>query len=241
LSMEGEGHCLSGCACVPRKSNPAPLQETEGGKEEKSSTATTALASATKHLLHIEIDYGHHVLEHRAADKEIAITYDTRNGARWRTANRFDSGTFSAKIRTPAGNTSGLNCSFYLSSLEGDKTQDEIDFEFLGKDKSIIQTNVYTTGTGNREVIHDLGFDSSQEFHEYTICWTRDKITWYIDGAEIRTLEKVEAQDFPTKPMFLYASVWNAGDIDSGKWAGRYVGCNEPYVCTYKDVLIPDL
>jgi hypothetical protein len=26
LSMEGEGHCLSGCACVPRKSNPAPSQ-----------------------------------------------------------------------------------------------------------------------------------------------------------------------------------------------------------------------
>ena len=63
----------------------------------------------------------------------------------------MNAGIFSAKIKTPAGNTSGLNCSFYLSSLEGDKTQDEIDFEFLGKDKGIIQTNVYTVGTGNRE------------------------------------------------------------------------------------------
>lgn len=151
----------------------------------------------------------------------------------------MNSGIFSAKIKTPAGNTSGLNCSFYLSSLEGDKTQDEIDFEFLGKDKGIIQTNVYTVGTGNREEIHQLGFDSSLEFHEYTIDWSPERILWLIDGTQVRKHERKEGGAYPTKPMFLYASVWNAGYIDNGNWAGCYVGCDEPYLCTYKDVQIP--
>ena len=36
--------------------------------------------------------------------------------------------------------------SLYLSSLEGSHDQDEIDFEFLGKDNSKVQTNYYVYG-----------------------------------------------------------------------------------------------
>jgi beta-glucanase (GH16 family) len=97
---------------------------------------------------------------------------------------------------------------------------------------------VYTVGTGNREEIHQLGFDSSLEFHEYTIDWSPERILWLIDGAQVRKYER-EGGAYPTKPMFLYASVWNAGYIDNGNWAGCYVGCDEPYLCTYKDVQIP--
>jgi len=226
-----EGGCSGGCACVGPS---PPVQEMASSKAEGVVLVTTAC----KHLEEIEVDYGHEILEHSKEAREIAITYDVRNGARWRTKHRFESGIFSAKIKTPAGNTSGLNCSFYLSSLEGDKTQDEIDFEFLGKDKGIIQTNVYTVGTGNREEIHQLGFDSSLEFHEYTIDWSPERILWLIDGAQVRKYER-EGGAYPTKPMFLYASVWNAGYIDNGNWAGCYVGCDEPYLCTYKDVQIP--
>ncbi|KAF3795643.1 hypothetical protein EJ110_NYTH04269 [Nymphaea thermarum] len=67
--------------------------------------------------------------------KEIAIDYSPE--------------AFGAKIKCPGGNTSGLNFNIYLSSLEGDKSQDQIDFEFLGKDKTIVQTNFYTNGTDN--------------------------------------------------------------------------------------------
>ncbi|KAJ7529335.1 hypothetical protein O6H91_15G045200 [Diphasiastrum complanatum] len=195
----------------------------------------------TQKLKEIVVDYCPESCDHNQEEAEIAVTYDERGGARWRTTRRFEAGAFSAKIKTPTGNTSGLNCSFYLSSLEGDKTQDEIDFEFLGKDKGIVQTNYYTTGTGDREVIHDLGFDSSLEFHEYTIKWHPSGIEWLIDGNVVRTTEKKDSEDFPSMPMFLYASVWNAGDIDNGKWAGSYVGSDAPYICRYKDVIIPTI
>ncbi|EFJ31810.1 hypothetical protein SELMODRAFT_86737 [Selaginella moellendorffii] len=198
----------------------------------------------TEELSAIAVDYCPEVCQHFPEQREISVTFDERGGARWRSTRRFSSGTFSAKIKTPSGNTSGLNSSFYLSTLEGPRDQDEIDFEFLGKDKGTVQTNFYTHGTGGREVIHDLGFDSSQEFHEYTIKWEPDRIEWLVDGKSIRgageeALEEEEDEGFPTGPCFLYASVWNAGEVNEGLWAGPYIGCDVPYVCVYKDVFVP--
>ncbi|GLT34763.1 hypothetical protein SLA2020_092610 [Shorea laevis] len=121
------------------------------------------------------------------------------------------------------------------------KSQDEIDFEFLGKDKTIIQTNYYTTGTGSREQIHDMGFDCSDGFHEYVIKWGPDLIEWLIDGKVVRRAERKESEAFPEKPMFSYASVWDASCIDEGRWAGNYVGCDAPYVSLYKDIHVPSV
>ena len=50
------------------------------------------VTTACKHLEEIEVDYGHEILEHSKEGREIAITYDARNGARWRTKHRFESG-----------------------------------------------------------------------------------------------------------------------------------------------------
>ncbi|CAM6101888.1 unnamed protein product [Calypogeia fissa] len=198
-----------------------------------------AAVSSTKPLPEFAIDYGHDVVAHDREEREISLLFDDRGGARWRTNVQFDSGTFSVKIKTPDGDTSGLNTSFYLSSLEGDKSQDEIDFEFLGKDKGIVQTNYYTIGRGNREEVHQLGFDSSAQFHDYTIRWLPGKIEWLIDGKLVRTAEKKNGEAWPVKPMYLYASIWNAGDIDEGRWAGSYSGAHEPYISKYRDVHVP--
>lgn len=236
--MNGGG-CGGSCACSGPAA-PLIVKVTETAKEP--APAKPILVTTTKYLTSIEVDYGHENLEHNKEDRTISIKYEeikVENGARWRTTQRFESGVFTTKIKTPEANTSGLNCSFYLSSLEGDKTQDEIDFEFLGKDKRIIQTNVYTKGTGGREEIHQLGFDSSQDFHEYSIHWSPTEILWFIDGVQVRKFERKQNEDYPEMPMFLYASVWNAGWVNNGEWAGSYVGCDEPYLCTYKDMQIP--
>ncbi|PON79373.1 Beta-glucanase [Parasponia andersonii] len=105
----------------------------------------------TQPLKEIAIDYTAEACAHCADSNSITLTFDHRGGARWRTTTRFRYGTFSSQIRCPGGNTSGLNFNLYLSSLEGDRSQDEIDFEFLGKDHTVVQTNFYATGTGNNE------------------------------------------------------------------------------------------
>ncbi|KAK6918444.1 Glycoside hydrolase family 16 [Dillenia turbinata] len=193
----------------------------------------------TQFLKTIAIDYTPEACSHSPDTNSITLVYDSRGGARWRSTTRFLCGTFKSLIKCPTGNTSGLNFNIYLSSLEGDKSQDEIDFEFLGKDRRIVQTNYYTTGTGNREVIHGLGFDCADGFHEYVIKWDPNWIEWWIDGKMIRRVVKVENEGFPEKPMFLYASVWDASYIDNARWTGPYIGCDAPYVCEYKDVCVP--
>lgn len=193
----------------------------------------------THPLKEIAIDYCPESCTHSVESNTITLVYDHRGGSRWRTTTRFLYGTFSSLIKCPKGNTSGLNFNLYLSSLEGDKTQDEIDFEFIGKNKTIIQTNYYMAGAGSREAVHDLGFDCSDGFHEYVIVWGPDVIEWLIDGKMIRKVERRANKGFPVKPMFLYASIWDASYIDSGRWTGDYVGCDAPYVCIYKNVHVP--
>ncbi|KAG0474463.1 hypothetical protein HPP92_014149 [Vanilla planifolia] len=191
-------------------------------------------------LQEIAIDYTPEACLHSPSTGEIHVTYDHRGGARWRSRTRFLHGTFGARIRCPKGNTSGLNYNIYLSSLEGDKSQDEIDFEFLGKDNNSVQTNVYTAGVGGKEQIHPLGFDASEDYHEYLIRWGPDEISWLVDGGVIRREVRQAGEPWPEKAMFLYASVWDASYIDEGRWTGQYVGCDTPYVCSYKDVRVPE-
>ncbi|XP_027337396.1 probable xyloglucan endotransglucosylase/hydrolase protein 27 [Abrus precatorius] len=193
----------------------------------------------TQPLKEIAIDYTPEACSHCPNSNTITLTFDHRGGARWRSTTRFLHGTFSTLLRCPTGNTSGLNFNFYLSSLEGEKSQDEIDFEFLGKDTTLVQTNFFTEGTGNRERIHRLGFDASDGFHEYGIMWGSDVIEWFVDGSAVRREERKEGEGFPLKPMFLYASVWDASSIDEGRWTGKYYATHEPYVCIYKDIRVP--
>ncbi|GLU00586.1 hypothetical protein SLE2022_179420 [Rubroshorea leprosula] len=164
----------------------------------------------TQPIKQIAIDYTPEACTHCPVSNSITLTYDHRGGARWRSTTRFLYGTFSALIQCPKGNTTGLNFNLYLSSLEGDKEQ-----------------------------IHDLGFDCSDGFHEFVIKWGLDLIEWLIDGKVVRRAERKESEAFPEKPMFLYASVWDASCIDGGRWAGNYVGCDAPYVCLYKDIHVP--
>lgn len=116
------------------------------GTDREIEMADPTLHHETHPIKQIAIDYTPEACTHCPVSNSITLTYDHRGGARWRSTTRFLYGTFSSLIQCPQGNTSGLNFNIYLSSLEGDKSQDEIDFEFLGKDKTIVQTNYFTTG-----------------------------------------------------------------------------------------------
>lgn len=65
------------------------------------------------------------------------------------------------------------------------------------------------------------------EFHTYKVDWTKDQITWYIDGNSVRTLNKNDAQGgtrFPQTPMNIRIGIWAGGDSSNGQgtieWAG---------------------
>ena len=59
-----------------------------------------------------------------------------------------------------------------LSSKEGTRDQDEIDFEFLGNKKNSVQLNYYVNGVGGHELIIELPFDCSEDYHRYSIDYS---------------------------------------------------------------------
>lgn len=106
---------------------------------------------------------------------------------------------------------------------------DEIDFEWLGGDDNQVQSNYFGKGqtvTGyNRGAFHGASGNHDQ-FHTYTIDWTKDQIVWQVDGQTVRVLTPAtaEANQYPQTPMMVKVGIWAGGDpanpAGTVAWAG---------------------
>lgn len=81
--------------------------------------------------------------------------------------------------------------------------------------------------------------DVTEDFHDYAIDWKPDSITWYIDGKNVRVLERDETWNatagrysFPQSPCQIQLSLWPAGLPSNGQgtieWGGGLVDWNSP-------------
>jgi beta-glucanase (GH16 family) len=82
---------------------------------------------------------------------------------------------------------------------------------------------------------------TNTESHVYTIDWTQDAITWYVDGVALRTKERKDTWnatsgrwEFPQTPSRIELSLWPAGLSSNAKgtidWAGGLVDWNSQYM-----------
>ncbi|XP_066394245.1 probable xyloglucan endotransglucosylase/hydrolase protein 28 [Miscanthus floridulus] len=178
--------------------------------------------------------------------RRVRLTLDESTGAGFASQDVFLHGFFSAAIKLPADYAAGVVVAFYLSNGDVyEKTHDELDFEFLGNVRGRewrVQTNVYGNGSthAGREERYDLPFDPTDDFHHYSILWTRDRIIFYVDETPIREVVRTAAMGaaFPSKPMSLYATMW-----DGSAWAtlgGRYRVNYKyaPFVAEFADLAI---
>ncbi|TVU47781.1 hypothetical protein EJB05_07390 [Eragrostis curvula] len=178
--------------------------------------------------------------------KRVHISLDERTGAGFASRDAYLHGFFSARIKLPADHTAGVVVAFYMSNGDVfERTHDELDFEFLGNVRGKewrVQTNVYGNGSTavGREERYGLWFDPTEDFHQYAILWSRHRIIFYIDDTPIREVVRTESMgaQFPSKPMSLYATIW-----DGSSWAtsgGRYKVDYKyaPYVAEFTDLTL---
>lgn len=139
------------------------------------------------------------------------------SGGEYRTKQTFGYGMYDVKLK--AIKNDGVVTSFFTYTGPTDGTVwDEIDIEILGKDTTKVQFNYFTNGVGEHEYLYDLGFDASQDFHQYGFLWLPDRITWYVDGKEVYTANK----DIPSTPGKIMMNVWPGIGVDS--WLNPYNG-----------------
>ncbi|KAH7863817.1 hypothetical protein Vadar_022308 [Vaccinium darrowii] len=140
----------------------------------------------------------------------------------------------------------GIVVAFYTSNVDVfEKNHDELDFEFLGNIRGKpwrFQTNLYGNGSTNRgrEERYSLWFDPTKQFHRYTILWTSKSIIFYVDEVPIREVIRNSAMggDYPSKPMSLYATIWDASTwaTSGGKYKVNYDF--QPFVAEFTDLVL---
>ncbi|KAG6497534.1 probable xyloglucan endotransglucosylase/hydrolase protein 28 [Zingiber officinale] len=178
--------------------------------------------------------------------RTVHLSLDERTGAGFASQDLYLHGFFSASIKLPSDYAAGVVVAFYLSNGDlFEKTHDEVDFEFLGNIRGRewrVQTNVYGNGSTavGREERYGLWFDPTEDFHQYSILWSHQRIIFYVDNIAIREVVRTEAMggEFPSKPMSLYATIW-----DGSTWAtlgGRYKVNYKyaPYVAKFADLVL---
>lgn len=153
------------------------------------------------------------------------IDWDEKGGVTFTVARSGDSPTVQSKfymlfgrleVVMKAARGQGIISSAILQS----EALDEIDWEFVGSNTKQVLTNYY--GKGNT-TLNDRGknFDMEKppqdEFHNYTIDWTKERIEWWLDGELLRTTTPQEpgalnGKNYPQTPMNVRLGMWSGGD-----------------------------
>ena len=106
---------------------------------------------------------------------------------------------------------------------------DEIDIEFLGNDTTKVQFNHYTNAKGGHEYLYDLGFDASEDYHEYAFLWEEDSIVYYVDGKAVHET----TDNIPSTPGRIMMNLWNVHDSNK-EWAGKFDDSKLPVTSSYQ-------
>lgn len=98
----------------------------------------------------------------------------------------------------------GIVSSFFTYAENSNHQAHEIDIEFTDSDSENVEFNYFTDGRSMGGYTYNLGFDSSEDFHEYGFLWQPDSITWFVDGKEAFYTQG----DVPSIPGSMMMNVW---------------------------------
>ena len=159
-------------------------------------------------------------------ENEDAEKYDYLGGE-MRTYGYYGYGDY--QVRMKPAKKDGTASTFFVCTGEYDLNPitneknpwDEIDIEFLGQDTTKVQFNYFVNGVGEHEYMYDLGFDASEEFHNYGFRWAEDYITWFVDDKPVYRVEASEGKPMPAASGRILTNYWCGTDEAEG-WMGSY-------------------
>jgi len=167
--------------------------------------------------------------------QELVLTLtEAAGGTRLSTTRYLHYGSVTATMKT--GRWGGVVTAFITMS----NVKDEVDWEFPGNTTLEGQTNYFWQGVitdprhGN---FSDISSDSYSNYHDYTIDWQQDQLSWLIDGKVVRTLKKADTlvngvYSYPTTPARMQFSLWPAGTASSAagtvQWSGGLINYQDP-------------
>ncbi|KAG6407583.1 hypothetical protein SASPL_130575 [Salvia splendens] len=179
-------------------------------------------------------------------DKAVSLLLNRLSGSGIISSDYYNYGFFSASIKMPSKYTAGIVVAFYTSNVDTfEKNHDELDIEFLGNVQGHawrFQTNVYGNGSVSRgrEERYRLWFDPSKVFHRYSILWTPLNIIFYVDEIPIRQVARHVGMrgDYPSKPMSVYATIWDASSWATNGGKRKVDYRHEPFVAEFRDLVL---
>ena len=105
----------------------------------------------------------------------------------------------------------------------GSKPWREIDFETIGREPDVLQSNLITGNAAQRTMSEQTTIvDNIDSFHVYALEWTADKIEWFVDGQSVRlnTADKSkQVTDMADTPQTYRANIWVSEVVD---WVGSF-------------------
>lgn len=131
----------------------------------------------------------------------------------------FGHGVYEARLR--AADADGTMSAFYTYTgpYYGDP-HDEIDIELPGARTGSLELNTWVDGSdGDGPLEVELGFDASEDFHDYAFEWTPDAIRFYVDGEQVG--EITDPARIPRTPGKIFIDLYSGRAAYEG-WLGRF-------------------
>jgi len=173
-------------------------------------------------------------IQNNNGDVALILT-ETNGGTRLSSTRYVYYGTITARLKT--GRWDGVVTAFITMS----DIRDEIDWEWPGSNTTTAQSNFFWQGVIPNKTqgeTHAGLSDTFSNYHDYTIDWQPDQLTWLIDGNSVRILKKSDTVDsngmphYPSTPSRIQLSLWPAGiaGIPQGTvtWSGGMINWNDP-------------
>jgi len=149
-------------------------------------------------------------------------------------------GCYEASMKPVAGAGTVTSFFTYAGPFDngGNGKHNEIDIEFLGQDTESVQFNFFTNDdeyTSRNEVVLDLNYDASLDFHVYGFKWSSTGIEWYVDGVPVYYIGDNPANPTPKATDSLQKIMMNLWPVDQSAedWAGVF-DYQEPLTAEYQ-------